>query len=65
MAKEYYAQSYSVAGQNTSLNQAPLIGSKKNISVSISYLVFCHGAKMVIPKEHTELSFLNGWSQFT
>lgn len=29
MAKEYYAQSYSVAGQNTSLNQAPLIGSKK------------------------------------
>lgn len=31
MAKEYYGQSYSVAGQNTSLNQAPLIGSKKKI----------------------------------
>lgn len=56
MAKEYYAQSYSVADQNTSPNQASLRGK---ISVSISYLVFCHGAKMVIPKEHTEFSFLN------
>jgi len=57
MVKEYHAKFYSSADQNTSLSQTPLIESKKYLS--ISYLVFCHGAKMIIPKEHTEFSFLN------
>lgn len=41
----------------TFLNKVPLISNNKVIS--ISYLVFGHGAKMIIPKKHTKFSFLD------
>ena len=60
MVKEYYAiLFYFEADHKTSLNQVPLTSNNNEIAISISYLVFGHGAKMIIPKEHTKFSFLN------
>lgn len=68
MAKEYYGQSYSVAGQNTSLNQAPLIGSKKKYLFLYPTLCFVMVLKWLFrkntqssPSWTVEVSSHNPW----